>query len=291
MLKSLIIGAESYLASNYIDEYLNRFSKIVAFSHRKSNPRLKYDLFKPNFNVLDNVIDDSYKYAIIFAGISNNSFCEKEKEYTYKCNVEGILNTVNYFYSNNIVPIVFSSDYVFDGKKGNYSEKSNLNPLNEYGKQKAKLEGYMLDKFADHCMVIRLSKVFDSKIHKKNFLGEIISNLVCGNTIKLAYDQIFSPIHIEDLINIIFQLQEIDYRGLINVCGKESLNRYNLGKKIMKEYKIGKNFVEKISIDDLNENFKRPKNISMGNKKLISYLNLELHSIDWHIKQTLKYFI
>ena len=219
-------------------------------------------------------------YAIIFAGISNVSLCEKEKEYSYKCNVDGILKTVNYFYSNNIVPIVFSSDYVFDGKEGNYSEKSKLNTLNEYGRQKVELESYMLDNLADHCMVIRLSKVFDSKIHKKNFLGEMISNLVHGTKLKLAYDQIFSPIHIDDLFDIIFQLHEINFRGLINVCGNESINRYNFGKKIAREYNIDEKLIEKISIDDLKENFKRPKNISMNCKKLYSHLDINFKSID-----------
>ena len=59
MLKSLIIGEESYIASNYIDKCLNGFSQIIAFSYKSTNPSLKYDLFKPDFNVLDAVIDYS----------------------------------------------------------------------------------------------------------------------------------------------------------------------------------------------------------------------------------------
>ncbi len=288
MIKSLIIGKDSYLASNYINKYNEIFSKIVTFSYQNENPKIKYDLFKPDFRILDGVINSSYKYAIIFAGISNVAFCEDHKEYTNKCNVEGVINTSKYFISNAIVPIIFSSDYVFDGQEGNYSEKSSLSPSNEYGRQKARLESYMLDNFEEHCIVIRLSKVFDSKLHKKNFLGDIIGNLVNKKSVKLVFDQIFSPIYVDDVINIIFSLQKMNFRGLINVCGNESIDRYTLGQKVSEKYNIDGKLIKKISIDDLKENFKRPKNISMNNKKLCSLFDFNFKSIDSQVEFFLK---
>lgn len=286
MKPTLIIGADSYLAKYYIEKYLLVESKVITTSYRSYYPAFRYDLFNPDFNVLDNLIEDKIKYAIIFAGITQIAFCENNKDYSYKCNVGGVLKTARYFIEKKITPIIFSSDYVFDGKKGNYSEYCSANPLNEYGKQKTELEEKILSNFTDKSIVIRLSKVFDEK-QNNNFFTEIIHNLFKRNYMKLAYDQIFKPINIEELIDLIFLLQEKNFKGLINIAGKEILSRYELSQKIITQYNFTENFIQKISIDDLDM-IKRPKNITLNCDKLHSILTYNNKSIDYYITRALE---
>ena len=66
--------------------------------------------------------------------------CETNKELAWKINVEGTKNIVDAAKSAGSFPIYISTDYVFSGEKGNYTETDTPDPINYYGLTKLKAE-------------------------------------------------------------------------------------------------------------------------------------------------------
>jgi len=73
-------------------------------------------------------------------------------------NVDSIKRILNRLKEWEIKPIFASSEFVFDGKKGNYKETDEVNPILLYGKQKVAIEDYIQSQFKDY-LIFRLAKV------------------------------------------------------------------------------------------------------------------------------------
>ena len=81
--------------------------------------------------------------------------CKTNIELCNKTNVEGTKNMVDYAKSSGARFVYISTDYIFDGEKGNYSETDKPNPITEYGK--SKYAGEKLVRSLKNYLIIRTS--------------------------------------------------------------------------------------------------------------------------------------
>ena len=70
------------------------------------------------------------------AAMTNVDACENERELAWKINVGGVENLIEAARRSNARIVHVSSDYIFDGKTGPYTEEDRPEPLNYYGKTK-----------------------------------------------------------------------------------------------------------------------------------------------------------
>jgi dTDP-4-dehydrorhamnose reductase len=172
--------------------------------------------------------------------------CEKEIEFTFNihCN---ILNTIY-----EILPltklIFLSTDSIFDGRVGDYSENSLPSPLNIYSKSKLDGEKKTAEKFINH-IIIR-TNIFGFHFFTSNSLCEwAINSLQKNQNIVGFVDQYFNPIYTKQLSKIILELIGMNYNGLINVGSDTALSKYDFLIELAREFgfdesKIKKGFVE-----------------------------------------------
>ena len=73
-----------------------------------------------------------YDNIIILSSITNPKICQENKNLSNNINVNYTKNLINKYINNNKKIIFFSSDYFFDGNKGNYSENDKPKPINLY---------------------------------------------------------------------------------------------------------------------------------------------------------------
>lgn len=89
-----------------------------------------------------------------------------------------------------------STDFVFDGNQNRaYKPQDKLNPVNRYGKTKAK--GEMNINQLENSYIMRTSWSYG--ITKKNFLTKIIDSLNKNKHIQVVIDQIGTPTNIDNL--------------------------------------------------------------------------------------------
>lgn len=210
-------------------------------------------------------------HAIIAGGVTDILTCEKEKEATRSVNVTGVLELSRQLHEEGIKIITFSSDYVFDGRKGDYEENSPVHPLNEYGKQKAELEAGMSETFGAQCLLLRLGKIYDLEKGGGTLLDEMCGRLVRGRPVFAAADQVFCPTFVGDVVEVSFSLAAAGASGLINLCSPEKTSRLELARRAAGCFAEDTALAREILLRDLDEPFERPRDTSMATSRLAGY--------------------
>ena len=127
------------------------------------------------------------------------SLHEKDISKSIKKNIIGTCNVVIESAKRNLKVIYFSSNYVYEGTKGNYKENSPIKPINNYAW--SKLGGECAVQMYKNSLILRLS------ITERPF------------NYKIAYTNVKSSfIYHSEASSIIMKL--LDQKGIINVGGK-----------------------------------------------------------------------
>lgn len=98
-----------------------------------------------------------FKPDIVIHAAAYTNTKKAEEEYV-KCadiNVCGTINMLKYSILSNCKFVYISTDYVFDGTKGNYSVNDYINPISKYSKTKAAAE--LIVKLYEKSLIIRTS--------------------------------------------------------------------------------------------------------------------------------------
>ena len=124
--------------------------------------------------------------------------------------------------------IFFSTDLIFDGRKGNYVETDAPNPLHLYGETKAAAEQIVL-KNPGHT-VVRLSiNGGISRTGNRGFNEQLRQAWKSGGMTKLFTDEYRSPLPAMETARAVWELAEKNCRGLFHVAGAERLSRWQIG--------------------------------------------------------------
>lgn len=279
--KTIVIGSSGYIGQALWKTYREQWRDLERLD-RHSEPRI--DLQCPRFDQLPFSFPE-YQWAVIAGAMTKIAVCEKEKELSHQINVVGTLQLIDQILQKGMTPIIFSTDYVFDGKLGGYDEESPLNPLNEYGGQKAIVDQEVKRICQGNYLILRLGKVAGKDLNDKTLLSEMAQLLAQGKTVRAAYDQRLTPIFLDDVVQGILALQKIRAKGLYHLCGREIWSRLELAKAVAKKLNIEKPLIEPISLDDLGESFVRPKRTDMSSEKFIKATCYPLQSIRSYIEE------
>ena len=180
-----------------------RFAKVL----KKNNKFLNlYFATKKECNILNikslEKIIKKLKPKIILhcAGLSRPmEIHQKNIEKSIDLNIVGTAIVVKACKKNNIKIIYFSTGYVYEGKKGNYSEKDPVKPFNNYGL--SKLGGECAVMMYKNSLILRITMTESPFMYKKAYTN-LKSNFMFH----------------EDLIKILPKI--INYKGILNVGGK-----------------------------------------------------------------------
>lgn len=122
--------------------------------------------------------------------------------------------------------IIFSSDQIFDGKNGPYSELDFANPINYYGKTKLAGENYCRKETKKHS-IIRYSKLVNNhKFLINDFIDDILDCIINNQQISFSVDYFFSPTYMKDIAIAVAKIINTGKTGTYNVSAPE-LIRYS----------------------------------------------------------------
>ena len=165
--------------------------------------------------------------------------------------------------------IFFSSDYVFDGKKGKYKESDEPNPVNLYGEQKYEIEEY-IKKSLENFSILRIAKTYFQDLKTPCFLKNIFEEVNHNKEhINCIDKQIFSPICLTDISEILNKVISLDI-PILNVGGPKIFDRKEIIKLVMKKYNknLKIHFIERSKIET-ESNFCWPVDVSLDISKLL----------------------
>tara|TARA_R110002072_G_scaffold51608_1_gene138375 strand:- start:5611 stop:6273 length:663 start_codon:yes stop_codon:yes gene_type:complete len=212
--------------------------------------------------------------------------CEAEPARTHAVNVEGALQLTRQLLDRGIRPVLFSTDYVWDGETGGYADGAPHSPITVYGRQKAELETRALA-LDSSVLIVRPGKVYGLVRGDGTVLDEMAGLLAKGEPVRAAFDQVLTPTWIEDVIEAVAHLQVAGASGVVNACAPEAWNRHDLALAIAEGLGVEQELVQRISIDDLGLQPQRPKNTSMRCERLLEFADVSFLSVDEAIQRTI----
>lgn len=169
------------------------------------------------------------------AAITDANYCQQHPHESYSINVIAAALLAELCAERNIPFVFTSSDLVFDGKKGNYSEADEPNPVSRYGEQKAEAEKRVLKIYPQAAICRMPLMIGDGGIGGKGYLHSFLTKAKNGEPLKLFTDEYRSPLGgMSAAKGLLLALQK--FKGIWHLGGRERLSRFQLGEKIAKAF-------------------------------------------------------
>lgn len=277
--KILVTGANGLLGKKVIEIFQRESEhEIIPTSYTKSaDVPLQLDITnKESVREAFSVIRPTM--VINTAAYTNVDKAEDERELAYMVNATGVenLGEAGRIYGSKIVHI--STDYVFDGRKGNYTENSRPDPINYYGKTKLAGEN-LLKARTDNYAIVRTQVLYGyARDVKKNFALWTIENLSAGRPIRVVTDQIGNPTLADELAYALLKICEKDVVGVYHFSGIDALSRYDFAKLIAEVFALPSELIIPIKSSELSQPARRPANSTFICLKAKTELGIEISS-------------
>jgi dTDP-4-dehydrorhamnose reductase len=212
------------------------------------------------------------------AAATNVDWCEAHREDAWKVNVVGVENLVEAARKVGSRLVHVSTDYVFDGNHGPYSEDDKPNPINYYGKSKLASENAVRIGGIPYT-ILRTIVLYGAGIGiKESFPLWVVRNLKAGNHVCCVEDQISNPTHVNDLAFAAVKGFELDRDGIYHVCGKDRASRYEFALRIADIFGLDAGLIKRTKTIDLKQEATRP--LQSGFVTLKAQTELGLNPMD-----------
>lgn len=286
MKKLLITGANGLLGSNLSltaqKDFLVWLTDLEA--SKWWNSRNVIDLNITDKKKVVQIIESIKPKLIIHcAALTNVDYCEEYPNEAFKINFEGTRNIVIASNKAKAKLIYISTDSVFNGENGNYSENDNPSPINEYAKSKL-LGEKVIQEETDNYIIIRTNLFGWNKLPKESLAEWIIFSLKSGKKIKGFTDVIFSPLLVNNLSEIILELVKRKLTGIYHLGAHDQLTKNEFAIHLAKQFGLNQKKIEPASSRTINFKAARPLNTSLNVAKIESILNKPMPTIRSGIK-------
>lgn len=182
------------------------------------------------------------------------------------------------------VPFVFfSTDLVFDGKRGWYTETDPVSPLNVYGETKAAAEQIVLQH--PRALVLRFSiNAGVSPSGDRAFSEQIRRAWERGETLHLFTDEFRCPIPAVVSAQVVWELVRRGVRGLFHVAGSERLSRYQIGELLAARWPELRPKFKPMSVRDFRGG-PRPADVSLDCTRVQALLPFRLPAFSQWLRE------
>ena len=233
-----------------------------------------------NRDSIKKVIHDYYPDFIVHtAAFTNVDLSEKLREDAWKINVKGVEYIAEAARAIDAHIIHISTDYIFDGKDGPYSENALPNPVGYYGRTKFASEN-ALRISGTFFTILRTNVLYGIAPNSRpDFVRWVINSLEKKENIRIVKDQINNPTFIDDLVQGINKIIEFRKTGTFNIGGKEFLSRYDFTLRIAEYFNLNKNLITPITTEELKQPARRPLKSGLLILKAETELGYKPHTI------------
>lgn len=202
-------------------------------------------------------------------GATDVERCESDVDWAMDTNCYG--PAVLAAAARHIPFVYFSTEYVFDGKNGPYTETDPTNAISVYGRSKLEGEQRVLDAHPN-ALVLRTTVVYGQDQQRKNFLYTLLRLLGSGQTMRVPTDQISSPTYNQDLAHAAVELVCAGQTGIFHVCGPDVISRFDFAILASGILGLDASLLQPVATADLNQRAARPLRAGMLIHKLTSTL-------------------
>lgn len=283
MLKVLVTGCNGLLGQKLCEVFADQYHVVGVDVHDNSPvlPADRYytlDLTDRNGS-LELLQEIKPEYIINAAAYTNVDGAETERRLCWKVNVELVENLIYAARKINATIGHISTDYIFDGKKGPYTEDARPNPLGYYGRSKLAAENALLDSTVNFFIVRTMVLYGMSKNGNANFITWLIGQLANHKPVKIVNDQYGNTTLVDELAAGIRTLIEKKFTGIINIAGREIIDRYQFALRVADIFGFDRELINPVTTAEFNQPAPRPLNSGLIVDKALKELYIELSDV------------
>ena len=285
-MKNIVFaGGTSLLAQCWIRDENPNYNFILGIHNRKPDHKkcktyvFDYDDTSKLYSQLKSLKTDVLINCIGFTSVEE---CEKNKEKAFQSNAILAKEISKVCKELSVKMVHISTDHLFNGTSAFADEKTPLDPVNNYAESKGEGENFILDENPD-AIIIRTNFFGWGPNYRRSFSDKIIKCLENNETINLFRDVFFTPVSVKTLRDNIYNLIKKNAKGIFNVCSNERITKYQFGLMLSKAFGYSTQLINPVSIEDIPNLTARPKDMSLSNHKVCSYLGNIMPSIEKQI--------
>lgn len=280
MTKVLVTGAGGQLGQS-----LDLKNVDVILTSRSMSDSIDIELdITDLLQVKDSISEHDPDIILHLAAMTHVDNCEVEPEKANEINVKGTENLIRSFDGK----IIFlSTDYVFNGEEGPYSENDTEDPINVYGSTKREAENVIKSSSKDW-LILRTNVVWNiGGSYKASFADWLVNELSNEQTVSIVTDQWNNPTQTDDLGRVINEIIQQDAQGLYHYGSSNVLNRYDFARLIANVYELDESLITPISTETLNQPAARPLKSGLKTGKIQRDLGITPSDLRDDIERTL----
>lgn len=268
----IFIAGGSGGLGRYLMDNLSSEDRIGTHYSKKYKDTIFYDFSKDA-----KIIEENHKnidVVISTVALTDVDYSEKHPKKSYQITFNSSKNIADACAKFNIPFLFVSTNDVFDGIKGLYSEDDVPSPINYYSIHKLMAEEYIRNNL-NNFLILRASLLETySSFKSSTLISNIFNSSLTGQSLTLFNDSFNSPVHISTISSVLVNKDLWHSSNTIHVCS-DRVSKYDLGK--LAENILNKKLsIQPISIDNFDFYAKRPKDVSLiSNSNLLFKINIE----------------
>lgn len=295
----LITGSNGLLGQKLVKLFLAKNIPFLATSKGENrNPdcpeNCYFSLDVTNTSEINEFFDKHEFQAVIHtAAMTNVDQCEEDHQGCDLLNVSAVQYLWEACKKSNRHFQLLSTDFIFDGEKGNYSEEDSPAPLSYYGASKVKAEQILTLDTYKNWSIVRTIIVYGTahKMSRANLVLWAMDAIPKGQTMNIINDQFRAPTWADDLALGCWLVIQKNQTGIFHISGPETKSVYDWVILIGKHFGWSTDSVNAISSSTLNQAAKRPPNTGFDLTKSRTVLGYNpkkmeetLDELTWELK-------
>lgn len=267
MKKRLLITGTNGLLGQKLVELLRKQANVDLIATARGVNRLPvtdgYTYASLDITVQEevNAVFDQFKPEIVIhtAAMTNVDTCETDQEGCDLLNVDAVAFIIQACEKHNSYLCHLSTDFIFDGAAGPYTEEGIANPISYYGESKLKAEQLLLAS-SIRWSIARTVLVYGivPDMSRSNIVLWVKKSLEEGKTIQVVTDQFRTPTLAEDLAIGCWLLAKDEVEGIFNISGSDFLTPYEMAVMTADYYGLDKSLLQKADSSSFQQTAKRP---------------------------------
>ena len=214
-------------------------------------------------------------WVIHCAALANLDSCEADPLLAQQLNTKLPRTLASHVARSGARLLHVSTDSVFDGLRGDYTEADPPTPVGVYSH--TKLDGELAVAEADPEAIIARVNLFGWSLRGDRSLAEFFfNNLSLGRQVMGFTDVLFCPLLANYLADIFVKMLEKNLSGLFHVVSSECLSKYDFGVRLAHRFSLDSSLINPTSVTRSGLKASRSPNLSLRTDKLANALGESL---------------
>lgn len=286
-MKILVTGANGLLGQKLV-ALLAKHPEHQLIATGRGENRLPEEYGEVYYRTMDitdskavNIVVEEEKPAVIIntAAMTNVDQCEDEREECIRLNVNAVQHLISASRANRVFLLHLSTDFIFDGTAGPYTEEASPNPISFYGESKLKAEQLIQQSEVDYA-IARTVLVFGitPRMSRSNIVLWVKKSLEEGKELQIVNDQWRTPTLAEDLALGCLLIAEKKAKGIFNISGEEFMTPYDIAIATARYFGLDESFIHRTDASKFSQKARRPPKTGFIIDKAKQALGYQPHS-------------